>query len=185
MLCKLALFVGLVAVASAVDPPTAGYDCTTLRHYSVDNCDQGEGLVLSSLDVLTECSNYICTNVIGFNSITRGDPSSKKKLSGSGYGCKIEDWDGGELNDVICMPAPESSGSSSSGLTGGEVFLIIFFVGGAVYFTGGMAYMFFAKGERGVNMIHALEFWKDFPNLLKDGAMFIKNKATGGGYSSV
>ena len=42
------------------------------------------------------------------------------------------------------------------------------------------------KELRGVEMVPHLAFWKDLPTLVKDGALFVKGKATGGGgYSSV
>eukprot|EP01064_Diplonema_japonicum_P025386 TRINITY_DN3678_c0_g2_i3.p1 TRINITY_DN3678_c0_g2~~TRINITY_DN3678_c0_g2_i3.p1 ORF type:complete len:206 (+),score=45.74 TRINITY_DN3678_c0_g2_i3:54-671(+) len=86
---------------------------------------------------------------------------------------------------VPVEPTPAEPSSSSDGVDGGVIFLIIFFVGFAVYMGAGMAYRFKVKGETGVNMVPNVEFWKDLPNLMKDGALFIKNKVTGGGYSSV
>ena len=42
------------------------------------------------------------------------------------------------------------------------------------------------KELRGAEAVPNVAFWKDLPLLVKDGALFIKNKATGGGgYSSV
>jgi hypothetical protein len=75
---------------------------------------------------------------------------------------------------------------SSGGLSGGDVFLIIFFVGFAVYFIAGAGYNYYRQKE-GIELIPNVEFWRDLPFLCKDGVMFIVNKITGGsgGYSSV
>jgi len=83
-------------------------------------------------------------------------------------------------------PSSGGSGGGSSGCGGGCAFLIIFFVGGFVYFAGGFAYNYKMKELRGVEAIPQVGFWKDLPFLVKDGVLFIKNKVTGNsGYSAV
>eukprot|EP00009_Paramoeba_aestuarina_P005175 CAMPEP_0201523576 /NCGR_PEP_ID=MMETSP0161_2-20130828/20356_1 /ASSEMBLY_ACC=CAM_ASM_000251 /TAXON_ID=180227 /ORGANISM="Neoparamoeba aestuarina, Strain SoJaBio B1-5/56/2" /LENGTH=246 /DNA_ID=CAMNT_0047922739 /DNA_START=83 /DNA_END=823 /DNA_ORIENTATION=+ len=73
----------------------------------------------------------------------------------------------------------------SSGLSGGSIFLIIFFVGFAVYFAAGAGWNYY-QGKRGIEIIPQVEFWKDLPFLVKDGVMFLVGKCTGGGsYSTV
>eukprot|EP01064_Diplonema_japonicum_P025384 TRINITY_DN3678_c0_g2_i1.p1 TRINITY_DN3678_c0_g2~~TRINITY_DN3678_c0_g2_i1.p1 ORF type:complete len:189 (+),score=37.86 TRINITY_DN3678_c0_g2_i1:54-620(+) len=183
-------------LAACVATAMAADDCSTLLH-KVGSCSLGQKLV--DLETLTTCKTEICALLDPY-AIAHGADMTKK-LAGTGYGCIIEDWDGTNVGDVICAPSggptpdtpppgvpveptPESS-SSSDGISGGAIFLIIFFVGFAVYMAAGMAYMFKVKGESGVNIIPHVEFWKDLPNLMKDGALFIKNKVTGGGYSSV
>eukprot|EP01059_Diplonema_ambulator_P035790 TRINITY_DN858_c0_g1_i8.p2 TRINITY_DN858_c0_g1~~TRINITY_DN858_c0_g1_i8.p2 ORF type:complete len:188 (+),score=51.10 TRINITY_DN858_c0_g1_i8:51-614(+) len=185
---KYVLAVSLAAAA------VQAQDCTQLRHLT-GSCNLGQ--TLADLNTMTACKNYICSSLLGTYAIAHGSDLTKK-LAGNGYGCNIEPWDGTNVGDVICMPSsgpsppgptpppgPKDESSSDSGISGGAIFLIVFFVGFAVYFAAGMAYMHKAKGATGVEMVPHLEFWKDLPNLMKDGAFFIKNKVTGGGYSSV
>jgi hypothetical protein len=71
------------------------------------------------------------------------------------------------------------------GLSGGSVFLIIFFVGLFVYFAAGVGWNAY-NGAEGIELIPQVEFWKDLPFLCKDGVMFLVGLATGGGsYSTV
>lgn len=77
----------------------------------------------------------------------------------------------------LCAPydvgAPGGSGdSNSAGLTGGGIFLILFFVGGTTYFASGFAYQYVRQEKRGTEAIPHVEFWKDLPHLVKDGAVY-------------
>eukprot|EP01059_Diplonema_ambulator_P035785 TRINITY_DN858_c0_g1_i3.p1 TRINITY_DN858_c0_g1~~TRINITY_DN858_c0_g1_i3.p1 ORF type:complete len:198 (+),score=57.38 TRINITY_DN858_c0_g1_i3:43-594(+) len=179
---KTALALGLAATAMAQTPAPTD-PCSVLTH-NVGSCQLGQQLV--DLNTMTTCKNYICSNLMSIYAIAHGADMTKK-LQGQSYGCQIEDWDGTGVGDVICMPnsGGGGGGGSSGGMSGGAIFLIILFVGFAVYLAGGIVYMAKVKGESGINMIPHIEFWKDLPNLMKDGAFFIKNKVTGGGYSSV
>jgi hypothetical protein len=71
---------------------------------------------------------------------------------------------------------------------GGCAFLIIFFVGGAVYVAGTVAFYYVREGKRGAELVPHKEFWKDLPFLVRDGAVFlftkIKGLVTGGGGGS-
>eukprot|EP01059_Diplonema_ambulator_P035789 TRINITY_DN858_c0_g1_i7.p1 TRINITY_DN858_c0_g1~~TRINITY_DN858_c0_g1_i7.p1 ORF type:complete len:176 (+),score=44.96 TRINITY_DN858_c0_g1_i7:48-575(+) len=158
-------------------------DCSSLTYNADTGCQNGQTLV--DIATLTACKSTLC-GIMDPYALAHGADMTKK-LAGSGYGCEIEDWDGTGVGDVICMPnsGGGGGGGSSGGMSGGAIFLIILFVGFAVYLAGGIVYMAKVKGESGINMIPHIEFWKDLPNLMKDGAFFIKNKVTGGGYSSV
>ncbi|KAJ9461638.1 hypothetical protein DIPPA_15423 [Diplonema papillatum] len=129
--------------------------------------------------VVTACAQVICSK-LGPWEIARG---ATKQVGGPAYQCKVTSAAAG-INDRICQvipPAAPSPGSPSGGLTGGGVFLILFFVGFFVYFAAGSAYMYKVKGETGVNVIPNVELWKGLPGLMKDGAAFLKGKVTGGG----
>jgi len=80
----------------------------------------------------------------------------------------------------------KDKGNDSSGLSGGSVFLIIFFVSLFVYFAAGAGYNYY-QGKEGAEIIPQVEFWKDLPFLVKDGAVFsferIRGLVTGGGGS--
>mmetsp|Transcript_33750 Transcript_33750/g.94987 ORF Transcript_33750/g.94987 Transcript_33750/m.94987 type:complete len:256 (+) Transcript_33750:165-932(+) len=69
-------------------------------------------------------------------------------------------------------------GGGSGGIPGGAVFIIILVCVLVIYICGGVGYNYY-KGNRGVELVPNLEFWKDLPYLLKDGVMFIVNTATG------
>ena len=84
-------------------------------------------------------------------------------------------------------------GDVASGLTGGGIFLILFFVGGALYAGIGFAYGFKMLGLTGVEAFPNIAFWRDFPALLKEGCGFFVAKVKGlsggggggGGYATV
>jgi len=89
-------------------------------------------------------------------------------------------------------PGAPGSTDSTSGLTGGGAFLIIFFVGSFLYLALGFAYNFKVKGLQGMEALPNIEFWKDFPTLVKDGCVFFSDwvrslrgggTGSGGGYT--
>jgi len=71
-------------------------------------------------------------------------------------------------------PTPTPFIPKKKGLSGGSVFLIIFFCGFFVYFAAGIGWNAY-HGATGVEMIPNVEFWKDLPFLVKDGFMFVFN----------
>eukprot|EP01064_Diplonema_japonicum_P002912 TRINITY_DN11894_c0_g1_i1.p1 TRINITY_DN11894_c0_g1~~TRINITY_DN11894_c0_g1_i1.p1 ORF type:complete len:276 (+),score=40.09 TRINITY_DN11894_c0_g1_i1:61-888(+) len=79
---------------------------------------------------------------------------------------------------LVCIGGG-GGGGSSGGCNAGCAFLIIFFVGGFVYFAAGMTYNYMRKQLRGVEMVPNLGFWKDLPYLIKDGALFGVEKIKG------
>eukprot|EP00760_Papus_ankaliazontas_P027370 PhM_4_TR3300/c0_g1_i1/m.23798 len=91
-------------------------------------------------------------------------------------------------------PAPGPSGGEpeKSGFPKGGIFLIVFFVGSALYLSVGFAYNYRMKELRGVEAVPNLEFWKDLPGLCKDGCVYffelcksgvarIRGQGSGGG----
>eukprot|EP00756_Hemistasia_phaeocysticola_P032058 Hpha_TRINITY_DN16389_c1_g5::TRINITY_DN16389_c1_g5_i1::g.60055::m.60055 len=119
-----------------------------------------------------------CYMTYGMGYVNEGDPP------GVGKDCT-------DLSSCFCkMAAPGGGGGGGggdSGCGGGCAFLIIFFVGGFVYLAAGAAFGYIKQEKRGVEMVPHLDFWKDFPYLVKDGVMFAVNKVRGGGqgYSAV
>jgi len=77
-------------------------------------------------------------------------------------------------------------GSKDDGISPGTIFLIIFFVGFAVYFAVGAVVKWRVYSASGVEIVPNTEFWTGLPGLIKDGFLFVKNKITGAvGYSSL
>lgn len=60
----------------------------------------------------------------------------------------------------------------SGGLSGGDIFLIIFFVGFALYFAVGIAICAGCMKKRGCEMVPNSSFWTGLPSLLWDGIKF-------------
>jgi len=79
------------------------------------------------------------------------------------------------------------SGVSGSGITGGEVFLIIFFCGIALYIVIGVVVNRFVRQMNGIEMLPNVAFWSGFFGLIKDGGRFIMLKTCkrGQGYQQV
>ena len=66
---------------------------------------------------------------------------------------------------------------AAAGVDGGGFALFIILIlacifGVTAYITGGVAFMYFHKKERGIGLIPNLAFWKAFPFLFRDGFLF-------------
>ncbi|KAN0012089.1 hypothetical protein ACTFIU_000312 [Dictyostelium citrinum] len=85
-------------------------------------------------------------------------------------------------SNIFCPSTPKG------GLSGGDVFLIIFFCGFGAYFIFGIAIQCY-RGKRGAEAVPNVEFWKSFGGLIKDGVGFIKSKifktAATSGYQAI
>eukprot|EP00754_Rhynchopus_humris_P019144 Rhum_TRINITY_DN14634_c0_g1::Rhum_TRINITY_DN14634_c0_g1_i1::g.104691::m.104691 len=164
--------------------------CTVSAVTQILNCDGKQYTLVDGLvcpaghepisdKTLDACKEQYCPSL---NNWARAKGGTNMILKNQGTVCTAQPADAA-CQQQICQT---KSGSSDGGITGGAVFLIIFFVGGFVYFAGGFAYNFKMKELRGTEAVPNVAFWKDLPLLVKDGALFIKNKATGGGgYTSV
>ncbi|XP_054767187.2 uncharacterized protein LOC129274397 [Lytechinus pictus] len=91
---------------------------------------------------------------------------------------------------AACSPAvqgcpTEVPSAPSSGLTGGGIVCIIFTVLVVVYIAGGILFQVFAKGASGKEIIPNVNFWSDFPGLVKDGFLFMISPCRRGGYSDM
>jgi len=90
--------------------------------------------------------------------------------------------------EIITTSGGGSSGGGSGG--GGTIFLIVLLVVVILYCAGGFAYNFKKLGKKGLDAVPNIEFWKDFPSLVKEGCTFTINKIKGlrggksGGYST-
>jgi len=86
-----------------------------------------------------------------------------------------------------CPIAAGASGKpAGGGLSGGSIFLIIFFTVSATYLLVGIVVKWRVYNATGVEMIPNTEFWVGLPGLVRDGIIFVKNKVTGAeGYSAL
>jgi len=83
-------------------------------------------------------------------------------------------------------PTPPIHITTKAKVSGGAVFLILFFCGGFVYLAAGLTVNKFARHKEGVEMIPNVEFWVSFGGLIKDGGRFIALKTCKrGGYAQV
>lgn len=75
------------------------------------------------------------------------------------------------------------------GLSGGSIFLIVFFVAAVVYLVAGFIVNWKVRGASpGTDAIPNVELWRQVPGLVVDGIIFTKNKIMGlfgGGYSQL
>jgi len=81
---------------------------------------------------------------------------------------------------------------SKRGLSGGSVFLIIFFVSVPIYIAAGCFYKRRRMGAVGIEAVPCIDFWRDLPNLVKEGVAFTllklrcgKGQTRGGGYDGL
>jgi len=81
--------------------------------------------------------------------------------------------------------ACKGGAGGAGGLSGGSIFLIIFFCLAAVYVIGGIVFNKVRNNAAGTDLIPNYAFWAGLPGLIVDGFKFIKNKFTGGSYSSL
>jgi len=152
------------------DSPT-GNDVTVVDGSS---CASGQGAITYAM--LDPIKQDVCDNAKFDDwAITNGADCS---LRGTGYGCMISQDQDPAAGELLCLDCVGGSGLAG-GLSGGALFLIILVSILFVYFVGGLLYNKFVKKE-GFKPLHA-EFWADLPALVKDGVMFVVNKAKGGG----
>ncbi|KAF2076979.1 hypothetical protein CYY_001688 [Polysphondylium violaceum] len=108
--------------------------------------------------------NFQCGKTNAISSVTAG---AWRAIGGEGcFGQYVYVVD----SPLFCAP--------KSGLTGGDIFLIIFFCTFGAYFIFGAIFLAI-RGNRGADLIPNRGFWASFGSLIKDGACFIKNKITG------
>lgn len=83
---------------------------------------------------------------------------------------------GNETSLILFSPyaCPITIEEISKPSTGG-VLLILFLIGTFTYFTIGSIVRFMYLGARGIEVIPNLDFWKDLPGLVRDGARFLQN----------
>jgi len=146
------------------------------------------GIVMSTQGGYVGCSPQVARSV-QLNLLcasANGKPDSSVDIvteSTSGCQYTIKQYFNAACGKKPSPPSPPKN--QGGGLSGGSVFLIIFFVSLFVYFAGGVGYNYY-NGAQGVELIPQVEFWKDLPFLVKDGVMFCVGLCTGGGgYSSV
>jgi len=89
------------------------------------------------------------------------------------------------MNSKFACPPGGIPGIGPGGLSPGSIFLIIFFVGFALYFAIGSVVMWKVKGATGIEILPNSGFWVGLPGLIKDGFGFVKGKVTGQGYTPV
>ena len=83
--------------------------------------------------------------------------------------------------DDACRFAPpagpsSAGGGGSGGLQGGDVFILLVFLSGTVYFGGGMVMNYQRTGGRkngGIPTIPHVTFWRGLPSLVADGFRFV------------
>jgi hypothetical protein len=62
------------------------------------------------------------------------------------------------------------------GVSGGTIFVIILFTGAILYVIGGVVYNKFQLQKDGIELLPNVEFWREVPGYIQDGAMFTKSK---------
>lgn len=76
--------------------------------------------------------------------------------------------------------------AGEGGLSGGSIFLILFFVFLILYFVGGFVFKTKRKGTTGMESIPNIDIWRRVPGLIKDGcqytSMMIKTKGKGNAF---
>ena len=90
---------------------------------------------------------------------------------------------------LSCPSNGKEKSKASSGLSGGSIFLIVFFITFAVYFlVGGLVMRVVYKAE-GRRIVPNVEFWLDLPGLVVDGCKLtyakIASLRTGGVYETM
>jgi len=107
------------------------------------------------------------------------------KNAASGNVLSVKEPPGTRCQYFYTMTHKAVCGKGAGGLSGGSVFLIIFFCSAAVYLIAGVIFKRFKMGATGAEMIPNVEFWQSLPGLVMDGFRFVFSKFRGGGYASV
>ncbi|KAM9989545.1 hypothetical protein ACTFIY_005592 [Dictyostelium cf. discoideum] len=129
--------------------------------------------VLCGMNNIKTIVNIECGSDDKITSVTQGTLKSNS--------CSVQ-------NTIIIQSNLFCPSSPKSGLSGGDIFLIIFFCGFGAYFIFGIAIQCY-RGKRGAEAVPNVEFWKSFGALIKDGVGFIKSKifrsAATSGYQAI
>lgn len=84
---------------------------------------------------------------------------------------------------------PANKPNTIMGLQWGWIFIISFGVATVLYCGGGMFYKYKKLGVTGIETVPNIEFWRDYPGLVKDGVAFSISKVMQcfgrSGYSAV
>ena len=138
---------------------------------SPSNLTQGATLtVTGGHDSWDECSNGASSTV----NVICGTGDDSLQAVNENVNCK---WSFTLNSAYVCTLTASSGGSSAGkGLSGGSIFLILFFVGAFVYLVGGILFNKYKRGLSGSELIPNIGFWRDLPGLVKDGCVFSFNK---------
>ncbi|KAG0249745.1 hypothetical protein DFQ27_009813 [Actinomortierella ambigua] len=120
---------------------------------------------------------FVCSDktedTLKFESFTEGDAGVTSFTWESSHACAKQQ-----------VPNPPTEGMSGFG-----VFFTILFVFGAIYLVVGAVYNHQVYGAKGLDLLPNLEFWRDFPGLVKDVFFHVWDSVTGRssnrGYMSV
>eukprot|EP00659_Diplonema_papillatum_P015766 gene15766-24081_t len=142
----------------------------TSSQVTPDNARDGYKIVLSLREM--QANRYraeltlLCNSALPASSVRCANNECAVAYSGYLFQASFE-------TGAVCYSRFSGSGG---GCGGGCVFLIIFFVGGFLYFAIGMAYNYRFKELRGTEMVPNVEQWKELPVLVKDGVVFTYSK---------
>jgi len=155
---------------------------TTATYTPISNTDPSQG-VLVSIKNGDKCADFrqvifafVCASGSSTTyTLKQPDPNvcTYSVAMANSFGCPAGSGGGG--------------GGGSKGLSGGSVFLIIFFVGFFVYVLAGCIYKRTKVGASGMEACPNIDFWRDLPSLIKDGFRFTWHKlrsCCGGGDAS-
>jgi len=73
------------------------------------------------------------------------------------------------------VPPKSRPGASPDAISGGSVFLILFFIITFLYFLIGILYNKHYGKKTGIDVVPNIEFWKEVPSYLKEGIIFTKD----------
>jgi hypothetical protein len=77
---------------------------------------------------------------------------------------------------TLGITSPEACARASPdgkhGLSGGWIFIILFFVAVILYFLCGCLFKHYRQGTMGLESTPNVDFWRELPGLLKDGCIF-------------
>jgi len=181
--------------------------CSTLGASTCDSCEASPGVCQTWVGGSACCGVYPAATISGLNGghgvvlhyinglLCRGCvPSGPREtyvyiFCGSGAGLNHGAMSGGETGATPVFNATFISNAACPGggsLSGGWIFIIIFFCVLFVYVVGGIIFNIAVRKANGKEVFPNSGFWCEVPGLMKDGGICLKNKCSGKtGYTSV
>eukprot|EP01112_Ceratiomyxa_fruticulosa_P014415 TRINITY_DN4125_c0_g2_i4.p1 TRINITY_DN4125_c0_g2~~TRINITY_DN4125_c0_g2_i4.p1 ORF type:complete len:251 (-),score=49.28 TRINITY_DN4125_c0_g2_i4:157-909(-) len=147
----------------------------------------GSGVVITYVNNVEQCSGNTPRKTNLHFKCSGGAPGFLTITSITENKCLYDIY----INSYSACPTSGGKGKIDADLkkmSGGSIFLIIFFVGAAVYLIVGSIVNWRVKHASGIEVIPNFELWRSIPGLMKDGFTFTKDKImglTGRGYQSV
>jgi len=142
---------------------------------ALDNAAEGFRVVMTGGERTFDGLDRMAT--VDFICVPEEQTADVPCLRNEVFGLQTLDYQFEYRHHLACDGA--SGGGAPGGVSPGTVLLILAPIFVALYCALGAAYQYRVRDARGADLVPHREFWRDVPLLVKDGVMFVVDKARG------